>query len=135
MPHTETIGDRCRQARHKRGYSQKELSVRAGVSESVIGNVETGIRHSIRKLTAVANALQVNPHWLATGEGSAAADVDAPAQVDPGQLSQASGSAQEIRMVLAWLAIWHGADAAHRSLIESAFAVASSAAIPHRLSA
>lgn len=122
----QTIGDRCREARHKRGLSQEELAARAGVSGGVIANTEWGRNKTIRKLTAVARALEVDPHWLATGNGPAA----------PLRLAAAPGTAlpdeQDQQLALHWLATWHAADDTHRALIESAFAVAASSAAPRR---
>lgn len=110
-PRALALAQRCRLARERLRLSPDRLAARAGVAVSVIRNVESGRNATIRNLIGVAGALQVEPHWLATGDG-------------PMEM-QDSGMAQR------WLAIWESADEVHRGLIESAFAVAeSSAAVP-----
>lgn len=117
----KALAERCRWARTRLEISHKEAARRAGVAESVIGNTEGARNESIRKLTEVARALQVNPHWLATGEGC---------HDDP--VEQGASAAQrfgdlpdtEISMAIGWLSLWREADPMTRGFIESAFAVA-----------
>jgi transcriptional regulator with XRE-family HTH domain len=111
-----TLGERCGWARKRLGYTQGQLAKLAGVSGSVIANPEAGRggpKATMRKVTEVAAVLKVDPHWLAT------VLIACPMVSD-----------DEADMISAWLTAWRGADAAHRSLIESAFAVAASSAAP-----
>lgn len=59
-----TLGERVRIARERRGLTQQELATRAGCSQGAIGNVETGERQSLRNLVKVARALRVSTDWL-----------------------------------------------------------------------
>jgi transcriptional regulator with XRE-family HTH domain len=123
-----TLGERCGWARKRLGYTQGQLAKLAGVSGSVIANPEAGRggpKATMRKVTEVAAVLKVDPHWLATGEGS-----PDPAAASPVLIACPMVSDDEADMISAWLTAWRGADAAHRSLIESAFAVAASSAAP-----
>lgn len=115
-----TIGGRCRTARTKAGLSQAALAFKAGVAEGVIGNIESGRSKSMRKLTAVANALNVNPAWLAEGRGTP--EAEAQPAVELGH--DLHLNEKEFNMVVGWLFLWRSADPVTRSLIESAFAVA-----------
>jgi transcriptional regulator with XRE-family HTH domain len=65
----KTLGDRIKEEREGRGWSQQELAARAGVSQGTIGNLEAGLRKSARNLLGIAAALEVRPEWLATGKG------------------------------------------------------------------
>lgn len=65
----KTIGDRLKHARETRGLKQVDLAKLAGVSQSTIGNVESGIRERPRSLIEIAKALDVNVDWLLTGRG------------------------------------------------------------------
>lgn len=58
-----------REARERRGLTQADLARAAGVSAGTIGNVEAGSRKQPRDLLAIAEALGVDPHWLANGIG------------------------------------------------------------------
>lgn len=68
------MGERIKEAREDRGWSQKDLASKAGVSQGAIGNLEIGLRQTSRKLLEIAAALQVRPEWLATGRGEKAAE-------------------------------------------------------------
>lgn len=114
-----SFAHRCRWARALRGLTREELADQAGISAGVIWNTEGGRNKTIRKIAAVAKALDVDPLWLAEGVGSPTPDA---------QAAPAPGADAETRMVLDWLAVWRGADMSARSLIESAFDVARSQA-------
>lgn len=64
-----TLGERLTYARELRGMSQQELAERASCTQGAIGNVESGERHSLRNLVAVARALRVSADWLYDGKG------------------------------------------------------------------
>lgn len=64
-----TIGERLRAEREVAGLTQGALAAKAGVSQGAIGNVEAGLRRQPRALLPIAEALGLNPSWLATGKG------------------------------------------------------------------
>ena len=66
------IGDRIKQRRTELGLSQTKLARLAGVSQALITKLETGKSKSggTLKILDFAKALQVNPEWLLSGEGS-----------------------------------------------------------------
>lgn len=71
ITNVNTIADRIRQTREGLGLSQEQLAKLAAVSQGTIGNLESGLRKKPRELLAIAAALKVSPHWLATGKPSA----------------------------------------------------------------
>ena len=64
-----TIGSRIKEARSALGWSQVQLAEEVGVSQSAIGNIESGLRQRPRELVSIAKALRVSPEWLETGKG------------------------------------------------------------------
>lgn len=66
----KTFGERLRHARHLRGMTQRELALASKVSQSAIGNYESDLRASSRSLLRLAQALDVSPAWLETGQGA-----------------------------------------------------------------
>jgi transcriptional regulator with XRE-family HTH domain len=64
-----TIGSRIKEARSALGWSQVQLADEAGVTQSAIGNIESGLRQRPRELVSLAKALRVSPEWLETGQG------------------------------------------------------------------
>lgn len=90
----ETIAGRFKWARAKRGMSQAELATEAGVVPSTIGNLEAGVRDSMRKLTAVARVLRMDATWLAEG-----GNYD-PCLPSARVLSQLDLSAEEIDLII-----------------------------------
>lgn len=55
------------------GWTQKDLALASGLTQSAIGNYESGQREpSGQALVRLANALKVTPEWLNDGEGSGA---------------------------------------------------------------
>ena len=65
-----TLGERLKEAREEKQLSQSGLAKLAGVTQSTIGNLESGTRQNPRALLAIATALGVNAEWLSTGRGS-----------------------------------------------------------------
>jgi len=53
------------------GWTQKDLAVASNLSQSAIGNYESGQRQqpSSDALIKLTRALRVSPMWLSTGEG------------------------------------------------------------------
>ncbi|WP_354407046.1 helix-turn-helix domain-containing protein [Variovorax atrisoli] len=64
-----SIGSRIREQRCEIGWSQVQLADEAGVTQSAIGNIESGLRQRPRELVSIARALRVSPEWLETGKG------------------------------------------------------------------
>lgn len=66
------IGTRLRYARKKRKLAQAKLASMAGVKQGSISDLERNESKAFRgnTLVSVANALRVNPEWLAHGKGS-----------------------------------------------------------------
>jgi transcriptional regulator with XRE-family HTH domain len=62
---------RLRYARKLRGLTQEELEAKTGVSQSAISDLEKGESKSPSgtNLVTLAQKLEVNPDWLATGKG------------------------------------------------------------------
>lgn len=70
ITNVQTIAERLKQARDRKGWTQGELAVAAGVSQGTIGNIESGARQAKASLVPISEALGVNWKWLALGEGS-----------------------------------------------------------------
>ncbi|MGJ7484319.1 helix-turn-helix domain-containing protein [Variovorax sp. LT2P21] len=66
----KTIAERVKAVRQELGWSQVQLAEEVGVSQSSIGNIESGFRQRPRELVSIARALRVSPEWLETGKGS-----------------------------------------------------------------
>lgn len=67
----DTFSHRLRSARVLQGWTQKDLAAASNLSQSAIGNYESGQRQqpSSDALIKLTRALRVNPMWLGTGEG------------------------------------------------------------------
>lgn len=77
----DTFSHRLRNARMLQGWTQKDLAVASNLSQSAIGNYESGqrLQPSSDALIKLTRALRVNPMWLSTGEGPMAS----PAYAEP----------------------------------------------------
>lgn len=65
----KTIAERIKAVRQELGWSQVQLAEEVGVSQSSIGNIESGFRQRPRELVSIAKALRVSAEWLETGKG------------------------------------------------------------------
>ncbi len=64
-----TIGERLRRARKARTVTQVELAERTGVAHSTVVRIERGqTKPRIETVWAFAEALGVDPKWLAFGD-------------------------------------------------------------------
>lgn len=66
-----TIAERIKKTRIDRGMTQGQLADAVGISQSSIGNIESGVRKRPRELLSIAQALGVAPEWLETGKRGA----------------------------------------------------------------
>jgi transcriptional regulator with XRE-family HTH domain len=66
---SSTLADRLLAARKAKGLSQVRLAKLAGLSQPSLSNIESGETTSLRGATLIrlAEALQVDPHWLQGG--------------------------------------------------------------------
>ena len=66
-PEPITMGDRIKQLRKERGWSQQDLENRSGVSKPVINLIENNRTKNVSygNMIALANAFEVDPNWLA----------------------------------------------------------------------
>lgn len=65
------LGQRIKATRLELGLRQQDLAEAAGISTAAISQVENGDTKNLRlpHLFAIADALKVNPRWLAIGKG------------------------------------------------------------------
>lgn len=63
------LGDRVRQVREEKGWTQKRLAEKARVPQSSISNLEIGKHKGSPHIVEIANALGVNVYWLRSGRG------------------------------------------------------------------
>lgn len=62
---------RIKEARKARGYSQKMLADKIGISDAALSKIESGINNPAKTtLILIANELRVSLKWLETGEGA-----------------------------------------------------------------
>lgn len=74
---TMKLADRVQLMRKRRGWSQKELAARAGLSNAYVGMLERAgemqgaviNNPTLAAVEALADALGVKPEWLAFGVG------------------------------------------------------------------
>ncbi len=72
------LGDRLKQARKSRGYTQESLADTIGVSRGVIFNLETNkTEPQVIVVNALCHTLQISREWLVRGEG----EMEAPAAI------------------------------------------------------
>lgn len=80
MLSVDTVAERLRVAREASGLTQRDLSVRAGLSNAYVSQVERGIgaergdsgiiwKPSTEALQSLADVLSVRVEWLAFGSG------------------------------------------------------------------
>ena len=66
-----SIGQRIRELREQRSFSQKELASRAGIRQPYLAEIElVGINLSLRLLLSIAGALDVSLRDLLPGSGT-----------------------------------------------------------------
>lgn len=65
----DTLASRIREARLAAKLSQEGLARLVGVSQGLIGQIESGKNQGSKHLASLARALNVSPDWLETGKG------------------------------------------------------------------
>lgn len=85
-----TIGDRLRYARELRGLRQERLAEMINVSQTTITNLEVGKNKTSKKLLDMAKVLEIDPNWLATGQG------EKPTAYSPKHKAKTSNAVMEI---------------------------------------
>lgn len=78
----KNLAERLAWARGQKGWTQHELAAVAKVAQSTIGSLESGARQTARKIVDIAKALDVDPAWLANGQGEPLAASNAPKALD-----------------------------------------------------
>ncbi len=64
-----SLAQRLKQSRAQAQISQRELAKRSGLSQQLISKLENGLVESTTEVFRLAEALRVDPRWLATGQG------------------------------------------------------------------
>jgi SOS-response transcriptional repressor LexA len=80
MNNTENLGTRLKKLRTENGLSQAKLAKTAGVTQGLIGQLESGLNSGSKHLYKIAATLNVTVDWLVTGKGEMS--THAPAQWD-----------------------------------------------------
>lgn len=65
-----TLAERLKFIRKKRQLTQQELSKKSGASQQIISGIESGKVETTNEIFNLAEALEVEPKWLATGKGN-----------------------------------------------------------------
>lgn len=65
----KSLAHRLRDARKMRGLTQVQLANASGIKQSDVSKIERGETLRPTGLIQLAQALQVSPNWLATGDG------------------------------------------------------------------
>lgn len=67
-----TFAKRLKDSRLAAGMTQRQLADKCGISDRTVSARETGLAEGIlaEHLFAVADAMKVDPRWLATGRGA-----------------------------------------------------------------
>lgn len=65
------VGKRIRALRLSRGFTQVELSFRAGITQGSLSAIERGHSRALKADTilSIASVLETSPEWLQTGKG------------------------------------------------------------------
>lgn len=69
LPPMDTLGSRVRAARKDAKLSQEALARQVGVSQGLIGQIESGKNQGSKHIATIARSLGVSADWLETGKG------------------------------------------------------------------
>lgn len=81
-----TLGDRLKEIRMRKGLSQVALAEKAHVSQTTIAAIESGRATGSKHLVDIARALNVSSEWLQTGRVTripVVGEIDSSGSVDP----------------------------------------------------
>ena len=59
-----TLGDRIKQIREEKGFTQQQLAEMSGVCQQMISKLETGRASATSDIVKLAYCLDVSPNWL-----------------------------------------------------------------------
>lgn len=78
----ETMGQRIRQMREQRGWSQTELAEKVGVTWSAVSQWERDETENVKLLPflRLAKLFETDPHYLVFGPGRGAMELSKPVQ-------------------------------------------------------
>ena len=65
----ETLSERLTSLMYEKGISQAELARLIGIKQPSVFKILSGETRNPKKILEIATALNVDPHWLKTGEG------------------------------------------------------------------
>ncbi len=70
MDNFQTFSERLRYARLRAKMSQEDLARKVDISKASVSKAESGVSHEFLMVTLfkVADALMIDPRWLATGK-------------------------------------------------------------------
>jgi transcriptional regulator with XRE-family HTH domain len=68
MNTVNNLGTRIKEEGEKLGLTQAQLAKKAGVSQRTIGNLESGLRKTARRILGIAKALNQDPEYLVDGK-------------------------------------------------------------------
>ena len=84
-----TLAQRLRKARKLRDLTQAELTKKSGASQQLLSKIENEKIESTTEIFNLADALNVNPRWLATGIGD----------MEPIKMTASDASEEEMRLI------------------------------------
>ena len=64
-----TLSERLTSLMYEKGISQAELARLIGIKQPSVFKILSGETRNPKKILEIATALNVDPHWLKTGEG------------------------------------------------------------------
>ena len=84
-----TLAQRLRKARKLRDLTQAELTKKSGASQQLLSKIENEKIESTTEIFNLADALNVNPRWLATGIGD----------MEPIKMTASDASEEEMHLI------------------------------------
>ena len=100
----ETLGQRLRALRRRKGWTQEKLAVQAGTNQAVIQKIENGKSLRPRKIDEIAAVLDVNPAWLMFGDEKATPLTDEAREIAEIWMTLSEGERERVRSEIRLLA-------------------------------
>ncbi|EKT4090772.1 helix-turn-helix transcriptional regulator [Stenotrophomonas maltophilia] len=91
-----TLSERLVAARERAGISQTALARTVGISQQAIAQLESGKAKKTGALAEIARALNVDPMWLALGEGDMDGSAEQSNRVDDSEYTDVIGYSQAV---------------------------------------